>query len=208
MTTTVIGYAQTAASKSRQETELTVHIAGSGMAFEQLYALHASAIYRVTLSITRDPSDAEDAMQDAFLRAYLNLDKFRNESPFYSWLVRIAINSSLELLRKRRRREFLLEDYSDPESDVVTIEVADSRPNPEGSFSLKQTHIRLERSLKVLPKRLRVVAELRILQEQSIHEISAILGISQNAAKSRLHRARKRIASAKWLKHHLRQQST
>lgn len=204
-------WTQTASFRSREDMDralVAAAQAGSDAAFEKLHALHARSIYRITLSITKNPSDAEDAMQESFLRAYVALQQFRKEASFYSWLVRIAINSSLMLLRKRRwRQEFSMESYSDSENNVIPFDFVDSRPTPEVLFDIKEGYAHLERSLKVLPRSLRTAAELRFLHERSIHEISGVLGISAIATKTRLHRARKLMASRNGLKRGLKQRS-
>ncbi|HEX4319917.1 MAG TPA: sigma-70 family RNA polymerase sigma factor [Acidobacteriaceae bacterium] len=203
-------WAQSQSCTSRQDIDQALVVAaqaGSDAAFESLHALYVRAIYRVTFSITKNTSDAEDATQESFMRAYRGLKHFRKESQFFSWLMRIAINSSLMLLRRRRgQRELSTEAHSDPGADFKAIDIVDSGPNPEGFFHLKETYAGIERSVEILPPRLRTVAELRFLQEQSIREISGILGISNAATKSRLSRARKLMAS-KSMKHRVRQQS-
>jgi RNA polymerase sigma-70 factor, ECF subfamily len=209
MTITRSEWAKPSSAETRQDMDqalVAAAQAGSAAAFEALHERHARAIYRVTLSITKNASDAEDVMQDSFMRAYFGLKYFRQEAQFFSWLMRIAINSSLMFLRKRRReRELSMQDYSDCDNDIMEIDFVDMRPNPEGILHHKQTYAGVEGSVEVLPKHLRTVAELRFLQEQSIQEISAVLGISNATAKSRLHRARKLMA-LKGLKLRLRQQ--
>jgi RNA polymerase sigma-70 factor, ECF subfamily len=192
-------WALTASSKSRHDTDhalVAAAQAGSVVAFEALHALYAQAIYRVALSITKNSSDAEDVMQYTFMRAYRSLKYFRKEAQFFTWLMRIAINSSLMLLRKRRgQREFQFQSHLDDDNDIIAIDLADSRPNPEHVFHLKQTYASIRGSLDALPERLRIVAELRFLQEKPIQEISGFLGISNAATKSRLGRARRLIVS-------------
>jgi RNA polymerase sigma-70 factor (ECF subfamily) len=190
MTITGTERAQTASTESRDDLDqslVTAAQAGSAAAFEALHALHAQTIYRVTLSITKNPADAEDAMQDAFIKAYRGLKYFRGEAKFRSWLMRIAINSSLMFLRRRRNhRELSLQGQSDDGMSIIAIDLVDSRPNPECFLHLKQTYASIRGSVRALPERLRIVAELRFLQEQSVEEISALLGISNAATKARL----------------------
>ncbi len=170
--------------------------AGSAVAFEALHALYARRIYRVTLSITKNPSDAEDAVQESFLKAYRGVKYFRKEAQFSSWLTRIAINSSLMFLRRRRnKRELPMEGYSYLEDKVISLDFVDGHLSPESLFHLKQTSAGIDKFVEGLPTHLRMVAELRFLHEQSIQEISTALGISIAAAKSRLYRARKLMAS-------------
>ena len=209
MTITSNDWTQRSTPEDSQEMDQALVAAaqgGSDVAFEALHTLHARAVYRVTLSITKNTSDAEDATQETFLRAYRGLKSFRQESQFLSWLTRIAINSSLMLLRRRRsHREWFVECHSEPDRNIL-IDCADSRPNPELFLHLKQIVERVEKSVELLPKHLRLVAELGVLQEQSIQEISNALKISNSATKSRLYRARKRMASRS-SQHRLAQQS-
>jgi RNA polymerase sigma-70 factor (ECF subfamily) len=169
--------------------------AGSDSAYEQLYNLYAKSIYRIAYSITKNREDAEDALQDAFLRAYLGLAEFRRESQFYSWVVRIAINSSLMLLRKRRTRRELPMGADSTEDAFIPADFKDSRPNPEQFYRARQAQTFLTRSIQRLPGQLRAVVELRLLRDRSTGETGRILGVSDAAIKSRLFRARNRLAT-------------
>jgi RNA polymerase sigma-70 factor (ECF subfamily) len=195
VTTAESRQAQIATVGSRHDLEqalIDAAQAGSSAAFESLYALYGRAIYRLALSIMKNGADAEDATQDAFLRAYLALKTFRKDSTFNTWLMRIAINSSFMLLRKRRcRSELFLDDCSDVGSNNARFDFVDSRPNPEINIYLKQTYGRLQKSFAILPKQLRDAAELRMLDGRSIFEISDALGITAAATKARIFRARR-----------------
>lgn len=170
--------------------------AGSSTAFTELYGLYAKALYRIAFSFTKNREDAEDALQDAFMRAYSGLAQFRREAQFYSWIVRITINSSLMILRKHRRRREVSVEGVGSEENSSGFDVADVRPGPEDACEQRQTYGRLVRSIESLPCHLRVVAELRLLREQSIDETQSLLGISEAAIKSRLFRARTKLAAA------------
>ena len=169
---------------------------GSRPAFEQLYQLYAKSVFRVAYSITRNREDAEDAAQDAFFKAYLALGQFRQEAMFHSWLVRITMNSSLMLLRKRRLSRELSMDGTDGSDEAhASLDVPDPGPDPEQTYRQKLGCLQVIGAIKRLPQRLRAVAELRILHEHSIDETGKILGISDAAIKSRLHRARAHLAA-------------
>ncbi len=175
-------WTQTASSERCQDMDralVAAAQAGSAGAFEALHALCARTIYRITLSITKNASDAEDTMQDSFMRAYRGLKYFRKEAQFTSGLTRIAINSSLMILRRRRgQRELSMQSYPDCDNNIIAIDFVDSRPNPEGSFRFQQTYADIKGSVKVLPKQLRIVASLGFLPERSIQGRCAVLGIS------------------------------
>ena len=96
---------------------------GRPTTFAELYAIYSRRLYRTIIAITRNPADAEDALQVTFLRAYLALDTFEGRSSVYSWLLRIAINSALMILRKRRARP---EALLDPQPDAQ-VEASASR---------------------------------------------------------------------------------
>src|ERR1700743_1791166 len=100
-------------------------------AFAELYCLHAKALYRIAYSFTKNREDAEDALQDASMRAYSALAHFRREAQFYSWIVRITINSSLMILRKHRRRREVSVDGVGSEENSTSFDLADVRPGPE-----------------------------------------------------------------------------
>lgn len=169
---------------------------GSSSAFAELYGLYAKALYRIAYSFTKNREDAEDALQDAFMRAFTGLAHFRREAQFYSWIVRITINSSLMILRKYRRRREVSVDGVGPEENSNGFDLADARPGPEDFCEQRQIYARLVHSIEGLPVHLRVVAELRLLREQSIDETQSILGISEAAVKSRLFRARTKLVAA------------
>lgn len=168
---------------------------GSRTAFDTLHIPYSRSIYRVALSITRNHCDAEDAIQDALLRAYISIKQFRGGSQFSSWLTRIVINSSLGLLRKRhRRRETNIETTDKDGIALSVLDLIDPRNDPDQNFRTNQLENHLESSLDMLPLSLRRVARLKFVEEQSVEEISTTLCLSVSATKSRLYRARKLIS--------------
>ena len=169
--------------------ELLVLAAKSGdtAAFAELRRRHSGKLLRTIYRITRNWEDAEDAVQDSFLKVFLHLNKFENRSSFASWLTRIAINSALIILRKKRFNEISI-DAEDSES-FERLELPDHREDPERCYVRNERGGRLNRAILRLRPDFRDVVELQT-QEYSTKELAHVLGISLPAAKSRLLRAR------------------
>jgi RNA polymerase sigma-70 factor, ECF subfamily len=170
--------------------------AGSSMAFAELYATYSRRIYKTILAITKDCDDAEDALQETFLRAYLAIHAFEERSTVYSWLTRIAINSALLLLRKRRsRNEICLDLEAGGQGEAVCLEIRDLGPNPEELCDLGQRRMAILRAVRRLDDGMREPIQMRLEKEASLKEISEALKISEGAVKARLHRARLRLSA-------------
>lgn len=176
---------------------LSVGLAGSIDAFAELHRIYALHVYFTTLGITRNREDAEDALQDTFLRAYLALPSFEGRSSFNTWLTRIAINSALMLLRKRRsRNEMSFDSKSEMEDDLPEFDVEDSGPNPEQVLDQHQRCVAILDAIQKLKPNVQRALEIRLTHEGSLTEIAQTLDISEAAVKSRLHRARARLSVA------------
>ncbi len=168
--------------------------AGSTDAFEKLYSIYSGRLYKTILSITKHPHDAEEALQDTFLRAYSAIRTFEGKSKVYSWLTRIAINSALMTLRRRRTRpEVLFDPQPDDRSEAIPFEVKDSAPNPEDLCVLSQHRYRTLRAIHRLNPRLRTPLRMQVMRGWSVREISRALNITEAAVKSRLSRARQQL---------------
>jgi RNA polymerase sigma-70 factor (ECF subfamily) len=168
--------------------------AGSHAAFTELQKIYADRLYKCILSITRNREDAEDALQDTLIRAYRGLPSFEGRSKLSSWLTRIAINSALMIIRKRRsRQETSFEQPLGLEEDVPSFDVFDNALSPEQVCDQNQRCERIKRAIHRLDPALRTTMFIRISKEGSITEIAHDLDISVASAKSRLHRARKRL---------------
>jgi RNA polymerase sigma-70 factor (ECF subfamily) len=169
---------------------------GSPAAFAELREMCAQRVYRKLLAITKNREDAEDALQDAFLRAYTAFHTFEERSSFYTWVTRIAINSALMILRRRRNRsEVSFDNPGESEEAISGLELKDTGPSPEHVCVHRQRYAYMRRSMQKLQPRLRQVIELRMVNNCSIREIAQELEISEAAVKSRLSRARARLAS-------------
>ena len=168
--------------------------AGSDAAFEELQSRYSRRLYRRIQFITRNHEDAEDALQETFLRAYLALDSFEGRSQFASWLTRIAINSALMVLRRRRSRpEVPFEPLPDLGGPSQTVDVRDTALNPEQHYDLRQRSYGAMRAIGKLSVNLRTPMTTWIEQECSMKEVAQTLGLSLPAVKSRLCRARKQL---------------
>jgi RNA polymerase sigma-70 factor, ECF subfamily len=171
---------------------------GSAAAFTELREIYAQRVYRKLLMITRNREDAEDALQDTFLRAYKAFHTFEERASFYSWITRIAINSALRILRRRRvHSEVSLDHPSETEEELYDFELRDVGPTPEHICLHRQRYARTLRSIGKLRPQLRQVIEMRMKDNCSVREIAQTLQISEAAVKSRLCRARTRLDPAR-----------
>ena len=164
---------------------------GDVSAYDELVRKYERQIFRISQHITQNREDAEDVMQDAFLKAYEKLDQFQGNSKFYTWLVRIAVNESLMRLRKRRTGKLVSMD-EDVQTDEGSVprDFADWAPNPEQNYTQAELAEILRKTIQGLPQGFRVVFVLRDVEGLSTEETAETLGLSVPAVKSRLLRAR------------------
>jgi RNA polymerase sigma-70 factor (ECF subfamily) len=165
--------------------------AGDQAAFSELVTHYERKIYRLAKNITRNDEDAEDVLQDAFLKAYTHLDNFKGDSKFYTWIVRIAVNEALMRLRKRKTdRTVPLDEPVELGEETVAREIAVWEDNPEQRYSKEEWRNILDAAVDDLKPDFRTVFVLRDIEELSTEETAETLGISVPAVKSRLLRAR------------------
>jgi RNA polymerase sigma-70 factor (ECF subfamily) len=165
--------------------------AGDMHAFEELVKRYDRNVFRIAQHITQNREDAEDVVQEAFLKAYGNLAQFQEQSKFYTWLVRIAVNEALMKLRRRRpERMVSLDQDIQTEEDSMPREVADWSPNPEQQYNQAELRDILGKTIQGLPAGFRTVFVLRDVEGLSTEETADALGLSIPAVKSRLLRAR------------------
>jgi RNA polymerase sigma-70 factor (ECF subfamily) len=165
--------------------------AGDTAAFTELVNRYQRKIYRLAKHITQNDEDAEDVLQDAFLKAYEHLSGFHGQSKFYTWIVRIAVNESLMKLRKRKGDRFVsLDEPIETGEEEVKREVAVWEGNPEQQYSQDELQRILDEAVESLKPDFRTVFMLRDIEEMSTEETAETLGISVPAVKSRLLRAR------------------
>jgi RNA polymerase sigma-70 factor (ECF subfamily) len=164
---------------------------GDVAAFEQLVKRYDRKLLRIAQSVTHNREDSQDAVQEAFLKAYQNLSAFREDSQFATWLIRITVNQSLMKLRKQRAtREASLDEDFQAEGDILPIEVTDWAPNPEQLYWASELRDILIKCLEELSPILRTVFVLRDIEGLTTDQTVEVLNVSQTAVKARLWRAR------------------
>ena len=181
-----------ASNPSGQESLLVARAqAGEIESFETLVSLYDRRIYQIAHRIVGNPQDAEDVLQETFLKAFENLDRFRGDSSFYTWIVQIAVNAALQRETKRRKRRMVsLDDSSQDDADFRPKEIAVWEEDPERLYSQKETGAILEKAIASLPVIYRTVFLLKDVEGLPVEAIARTLGISLGAAKSRLIRGR------------------
>jgi RNA polymerase sigma-70 factor (ECF subfamily) len=165
---------------------------GDVAAFEQLVKRYGRRLLRISQTVTRNREDAEDAVQEALLKAFQNLAEFREDSQFSTWLIRITVNQSLMKLRKQRaaHKEVSLDEDFEPDGDALPVDVPDRAPNPEQLCWASEFRHILGRTVEELRPILRTVFVLRDVEGLSIEQTAQVLNLSQAAVKARLWRVR------------------
>lgn len=178
-------------ANASEEQLLEAARSGDERAFGELIGRCVAQVRRGIFRIVRNRQDTEDVLQDSLLRAYIHLNQFRGSSSFSSWLYRIAINSAVMLLRKRKVLAVISSDRNDDDlSSWDTWDVPDRSPNPEQIYAKQQTLEGLSSAVKGLPSSFRSVIDKVYEGECSVQETADAIGISVSATKSRLMRAR------------------
>ena len=164
---------------------------GDTEAFAALVRRYEGKIFRLAQHITQNREDAEDVLQETFMKAYEHLDQFKGDSKFYTWIVRIAVNQALMKLRRRRTdKSVSLDETIDTGEDTVVREIAAWGEDPEQRFSREELSQILDGAIEGLEPIYRSVFVLRDIEEMSTEETAETLGLSVPAVKSRLLRAR------------------
>lgn len=166
---------------------------GDTALYEILMRRYNQRLYRVTVGILRDGAEAEDVMQDAYVRAYEHLEQFEGRAPFASWLTRIAVHEALARIRQRGHYE-PLDETEDGEISMRTI---DTTPDPEQNASRSETSELLEAAVLGLPEPYRIVVMLRDVEEMSTKDAAEALELTEENVKVRLHRGHTMMRS--WL---------
>jgi RNA polymerase sigma factor (sigma-70 family) len=166
-------------------------------AFDDLYQRHAEKMLRITYRITRNRQDAEDAVQECFLNAFLHLKNFDGRSRFSTWLTRIAMNAALMKLRKNHASREVPTGVSVETSELCSEhQVSDFSPNPEEVCTTSEREATLRDAIAKLRPSLRKALEIHTLQERSLEETATVLGISVAAVKARVFHARATLRRA------------
>lgn len=171
---------------------------GDKEAFYELVRPYERAIYLAAKSVLENEADAEEAAQEAVLKAFTHIKSFRAESKFSTWLVQITINEARMKLRRQHRQlyESLDESSSDEQGDYWPKDYADWREIPSEALQLKQLREALNKALNALEPKYREVLVLRDIQQLSVAETAEVLGVSEVNVRTRLHRARLQMRDA------------
>jgi RNA polymerase sigma-70 factor, ECF subfamily len=194
---------QAAAAKMAEEHGLVRKAqAGDRMAFDELVRRYDRDVLRLATHLMhRRPEDARDIYQEAFLRAYRNLHRFRFECSFYTWLYRIVTNTALDSLRRRSTHR---EDQAPAANDIEAgpVDFFDRQPepsagaNPEKSFLGKEIGKQIEKAMELLSPRERLVFEMKHYQGLRLRAIGEMLGTSEETVKNSLFRATRKLRAS------------
>jgi len=163
---------------------------GETALFELIMRRYNQRLYRVARAILRDEAEAEDVMQDAYVRAYEHLGQFAGRSQFATWLTRIAIHEALARAQRRKRIDQLGSNPSREAGIEREVDVAASALNPEEQLSVSELGWALEDAILSIPEQYRLVLMMRDVEQLSTTETAAALELSEENVKVRLHRAR------------------
>jgi RNA polymerase sigma-70 factor (ECF subfamily) len=166
---------------------------GNKEAFARIVDLYKTSVYNICLRMVKIPAEAEDLAQEAFLRAYTNIEKYEDDKKFSTWLYRIATNLSIDYLRKKRPGVYL--DAEIPGADGVNMhaQLASEDPLPDERVVHKETRDVVLQEIDRLPPKYRAAIILKYLEDLSLKEISDILGIPVATVKTRIHRGREAL---------------
>jgi RNA polymerase sigma-70 factor (ECF subfamily) len=177
---------QPAFSELSDEEVVSRILQGEIALFEVIMRRYNQRLYRVARAILRNDGDAEDVVQDAYVRAYEHLAQFAGKAAFSTWLTRIAVH---EALARKRRNGRLEELEAVQKKDASNSILKASGPNPESESAQHQTRQLLEEAIEALPSDYRTVVVMRDVEEMNVAETAAILEVSEALVKTRLHRA-------------------
>lgn len=188
----VTGIASSGSFRARDENVLLTAVKrGQISAFDELWSCHANRLFWTTYRITRNRQDAEDAMQDALLNAFVHIQNFDGRSSFMTWLQRIAMNSALMILRRNRSALHVsLDDAGDGDGQTGVAALRDTAPDPEAYCARREREAILANAIHQLRPHFRQAVILQKLEERTTSEVAQIMSISVSAAKARIFRAK------------------
>lgn len=181
-------------AKDIEDFSLDALRAGDRAEFSRLVEATSAKMYRLAVKMLNDPQDAEDVLQETYLKAYRHLKDFDGRSSLSTWLYRIATNEALMQLRKRRPDIISIDEpVETTEGEQEPVQIIDWCCLPEDVLLSGETRARLDGAISHLPHNLRIVFLLRDIEDLSTHETAEVLNISEVAVKTRLSRARLRL---------------
>ena len=171
---------------------------GDESAIRTLIKRHNRRLYRTARAVLRDDAEAEDVVQETYVRAFTGLASFRGESAFSTWLTRIALNEALGRARRKRPTATLeaVDAAQEQGATLIMFPTASAFPTPEAALAQSQLRHLLEHAINELPEAFRLVLMLRDVEELSIEETATLLDLKPETVKTRLHRARRLLRMA------------
>lgn len=182
-------------TRSEEMNIITRVLDGDTNAFEALVIENQRQVYTLALKMLGNEEDAYDLSQDAFIKAFKNLSKFRGDSKFSVWLYRLTSNLCLDFLRSRKRRPTVSTAFTNDEDEERELEIPDERFSPESVLEKSELRRSVNAALEALPEDYRQIIILREINGLSYDEIAAALSLELGTVKSRIFRARKKLCS-------------
>lgn len=174
--------------------------AGKELAFNRLIEEHKNRVYRIALSLVKNPTDAEDVAQDVFIKIYTSVSSFKGNSSLATWIYKITYNMSLDFLKSKNRRIKRFKTLDDPE-DAEILSLSDDSFLPEKAYENLELKKDLDAALEQLPEDQREMVTLKDVHGFSYEEIIEMTGLKEGTMKSRLNRARaslRKMLQSKW----------
>ncbi|MEJ2637374.1 MAG: sigma-70 family RNA polymerase sigma factor [Calditrichia bacterium] len=177
--------------KRKEDRELIqLALQGNEKGYEKLLNKYRNLVFTIMLKMVRNPQEAEDLTQEAFMKAFNSLASFNDEFAFSTWLMKIASNNCIDFLRKRKLRTYSINEPIQYKDEKIEIEIPDAEPTPEKSLLQNERKRMIEEAIDQLPERYRYVILLRHKEEKSYEEISEILNLPLGTVKAQIFRAR------------------
>ncbi len=179
----------------RAEDQKLIHAARNGdqKAYEALLNKYRNLVYHVMIKMVRNPQEAEDLSQEAFIKAFNALASFNEEFAFSTWLMKIATNNCIDYLRKKKLKTYSIDEPIQYKDERVKIEVPDKDPTPEKLLLTEERKALIDDAVQSLPPRYRHVIVLRHKEEKSYEDIAEILRLPLGTVKARIFRAREML---------------
>ncbi|MEW9612997.1 RNA polymerase sigma factor [Shinella sp. S4-D37] len=168
-------------------------VAGEAEAVRKIIKAHNQRLYRLVRAVVRSNADAEDVLQEAYLRAFASLNSFQGECSLSTWLSRIALNAALMRLRAHKRLKRAVPARGPAEAEIIPFPISSSIADPERVMAQRQILHLVEEATDALPETFRLVFVARVIEGLSVEETAALLDLPAATVKTRLHRARKLI---------------
>jgi RNA polymerase sigma-70 factor (ECF subfamily) len=165
-------------------------LSGDEKAYESLLNKYRNLVFSIMYKMVRNPQEAEDLTQEAFMKAFNSLESFNEEYAFSTWLMKIASNNCIDYLRKRKLKTYSIHDQIQYKDEKIEIELPDQEPTPEKFILQTERKNMIEDAINELPERYRYVIILRHKEEKSYEEISEILNLPLGTVKAQIFRAR------------------